>query len=498
MKGKNKRFIFRIFSENKILLLINFFVLCFICGRELKYFKNINMGVWGYIMIILTNHYYVLYCVLPILFIVIAKHIKGISQIEIIRYRNSFHQIRSTVNEYIQWLFVYFILHLLILFVIGIGTFGLNFQLKAIDLTGYNELILLLNKYIENFHSPYIAIISIILYYIFGFMVLLSLLSYVNYRFGYKKVIVVSVIVYVMTFIGFKTELKTILPVVCFNNFILLHHGLFVNGIAKFILVILFGLGVVMFCFGKKIKHSGFNSFIITRKEKIITLSIVLVLILLEIFRSFNIRDVMLTTMFGISENSISFIGWMRLTIMYMLPLFFIGIADSRVERYSQAPILIRFKNKASFEYAFSKEYIKYICLYTLSLFIIGNLTFHLGGSTNVGDYLFETFGIAFTNKILNIYLSIFFINLLFEFVIFEILNNFINAVGTVILMLLVKFIFFLAPQINYLNINFGIINLYDNVNSIGKLCFKTSILIVAILAYYIFLYVRRVKHVNN
>lgn len=68
--------------------------------------------------------------------------------------------------------------------------------------------------------------------------------------------IIVSVLIYILTFIGFKTEIKSLLPILCFNNYILLHHGLFVNGVLKFALVLMTGLIILLFSTGQRVVKS--------------------------------------------------------------------------------------------------------------------------------------------------------------------------------------------------------------------------------------------------
>lgn len=502
MVGKCKR----IFFENRILLLINFGALCFLCGSVLREYREVNMGILGYTLSILTNHYYILYCVFPILLIIIARHIRNVTDIEMIRFGNAFQQIKMSVESFIQWLIVYITLHLVITFVIGIRTFGFSIHTQNIKVKVYDELIEILNMYIEYFGNSVFAVILNVGYFLFGFTVLIALLSYINYRYKYRNVILSSVFVYIMTFIGFKTEIKTIVPLVCFNNFILLHHGLFVNGLAKFLLNILFGVLLIQFCFGKFVKNNkySFNNFIISKKEKYVSVIVVLILFLLELLRTmgnvdFNVKDVIITTLFGANENYVSFIPWLRLTIFYLTPLFFIGIADSRMKKYGQAPILIRTKSKLNFERKLMGVYLRYIFLYTFFVYALVSIFYFMGGIGIRGEeYLVSTFNINFTYGILSMYFVIFLVNLIFDFVIFRILCKFTNGIVPLLLILFFKFVFFMVPTSNLFDLNFGMSSLFDGINNKYELLIKVVIVSVLIVIYFAIINARRIKYGNH
>lgn len=260
----------RITVENKIPLLLNFFVLFFLCVLASKDYVGENISIFQYVLAILTNHYYVLYSMVPVLFIIMARYIKGIRDIEVVRYKSYYNQIINSTKTFITWLFLYFISHVAIIFIVGIKTFGFTDQHILVSDAAYDELVILLNMYAEYFNSSLLSVVLCIIYFVFGFTVLFSLLSYINYKYGYKNVTVLSVVVYILMFVGFRAEMKSIVPFVCFNNFILLHHGLFVNGLGKFILVLSAGILIILFCFGKKIKtyNSTFSDFIFYTGKK--------------------------------------------------------------------------------------------------------------------------------------------------------------------------------------------------------------------------------------
>ncbi len=506
MIRKNSTLIRKIFAESRLLLLLNFCVLCFFCGHELDKYRSYGIGAFGYILGLLTNHYYVLYCLLPIMLLLITKHIKNISDIEIIRYRNAFCQIRQTTTKFLLWTAVYLFAHLIIISVIGLSKLPLSSDQKLIDLSLYDELIILLNEYINFFGNTLIAVIPVIGYMLFGFAVLVSLLSYINYRLGYKTMIWIAIAIYLLAFIGFKTDVKTLVPIICFNNYIMLHHALFVNDRLGFALILLCGVLTTSLCFGKRLgsKQLKVDAFIITKKATAITMAVPLVIVLLKSLSSltassFSAKNVLASVFLGTGEQSSSMISWLGLTILYMTPLFLIGVSDSRLKQYAQLPFITRFKNKWDFVRKVDGQYLKLLLMYILILAIIGNALLLIPPDTAGGsDDLAEVFGTEFSSKLLNLYLVAFSAYLLFDFILFRSLSRYIGSIATLILIFAGKFALFLLPDINYPMFNFGLINLYENIENERGLLLRTAALFGMLLLYFSRIYVKRWRYGNH
>lgn len=489
-------------KENRILLFVNFCILCFFSIYELKDDHHTGIGIFDFVIMIFTNHYYVLYFMLPTVFVVIGKKLKNIRTVEIIRYKNAYQYTYSTMLRFVKWIFLYLLFHIISLVVIG--TAVLKNSTNPIPVS--EERIALLNRYSSYFHSSILSTTVIVMYLIFGFTVLMALLSYINNRYGYKKTILTSVILYLLTFIGFKTEIKTLIPMICFNNYILLHHGLFVNGGVKFLALLLTGITIIGFSLGKIKKGNAINidELILSRKERIFSLLFPIALLLIETLRNtvemdFRWRNVIATTFLGVGEQSSSFVSWLRLTLLYMLPLFFIGVSDRRIQTYCQASVVLRYGNRHNFEYKITREYLKYICSYTVVLILIGNLFHSLEPVSAQGkDLLSAGFGVEFTSRIWNIYFFIFFVNLLFDYIVFKSICKHTGSLSATILLLVFKFILYLLPGINPLSLNFGVLNLYENMGYKQDLLYKVSVLFAGIVGYFGTIAIRRCKYVNH
>lgn len=507
MKRANKAFIEKLARDNRFLLLLNLCIVCFICGSELGKFPPKSLGLFEYITLILTNHYYILYCMLPIILLIFAKQIKGIQDIERIRYKNALCQIKEISKKSLMGISIYLLLHFVLTLIIGLGKFP-SFKDRLIISSGEDrELLVVLNKYKLLFGNAGLALFAILAYMLVGFVVLNMAMTAINVKYGYKKTIAFAILVYLFTFIGFKTDLKFTLPILCFNNYIILHHVLFVNHGLNLILVILVEIFTICLIFKPKIKShkSGFGELILSRREILISGIIPLFMMAIELLKglqieNFSPRDLVSTIFMGTSRSNASFISRLGLTILYLTPIFFIGISADRLKSYGQSPVLIRFKSKGDFIRKTEKRYILFLISYLVLLVLLGNIFLHIPLKDNSpkNSILYEIYGEEFSGKTFNTYMIFFGMYLFFDFICFRIIGKLGGSILGLGLIFLVKFILYSLPGLNILGLNFGIINMYEDLPSKRELVTRIIIFICGILFYWILLKGGRKKDAYN
>jgi len=507
MRKINKNILLAKIKENYRILLLNFIVLCFIAGSNIPTYQQYDISMWDFILLNLTDHYYVLYCMIISLIVIISKDIKDINYTQQLRYKNIFAYNLSRIRYFLAFLNLYFLAHILILLLIGALNFKNTTSISPIRLEGYSEIVDLYNRYINIFDNIILANFAVIIYFIFGFTVLYALLTKINQNKGYKNTIVSAIIIYILTYIGFKTDLKTKLPVLFFNNYILLHHGLIVNGLFKFILVIAIGILIILFSVVKPKTiaktNKSFKELIINRKDIAISFIVLLAIYLLNYIKNignmdFSIRDLALLTMFGSSTSENSFISWLSLTIINTSPIFILGVSKSRLRNYFNEPLLIRFKNNEDFKYNIRKIHFFYILFYITIVILINYISFFIGKSSSLNtNFLKEMYGMIFDLGILSKYNVGFAINLLFCFGLFYILSSFIGEVFSMVVILLSKFIFFFLSSYDLLKINYGIVNLLED-GGVSWVIYIELLAVLLYLALVILKHNRGYKYGNN
>lgn len=127
--------------------------------------------MWDFILLNLTDHYYVLYCMIISILIIVSRDIKDINYAEQVRYKNIFAYNLSKIRYFLVFIILYFLAHILILLVIGALNFNTKASLSPIVVEGYSEIVELYNNYINIFDSIIFAVIIASIYYIFGFTV---------------------------------------------------------------------------------------------------------------------------------------------------------------------------------------------------------------------------------------------------------------------------------------------------------------------------------------
>ena len=113
MKRAVNKVIYQIIVENRRLLLLDFCILCFICGTEVKTANFYDFGVLGYLLMVFTNHYYILYCLFPVMIIILTRQLRRIRNVELIRYRNHLEQMRNHMGGIATWIICFFLLKII-------------------------------------------------------------------------------------------------------------------------------------------------------------------------------------------------------------------------------------------------------------------------------------------------------------------------------------------------------------------------------------------------
>jgi len=499
--------VINLFLANKALLALNFCVLCFVAGSARATAITYHLGLFDYALLVLVDHYYVLYCLLPIMLVIITKHLRSLSDIEKIRYRNTNQMMRVEIFSFTAWFTFYLFLSLLSVLLIGLPTFKPNMFAGNIGGCSHNEILLLLGEYAAFSRIPIISILVALLYYGFGFTTLTAILSLINNKKGSRDSVSAAVVILVLTFIGFHTSLSEKLPVLFLCNYIIFHRGLFMNGLPSFLLTVLTGLGIILFALGYKpptiARKSLLSELTVSRKMKQIIFLFISGLILIEYFQlvyegNSNIRDLAIRFLLGTNTDFQSFIGWIKICLIYFSPLFFVGVSISKIKQYQELPIFMRFESIANLHWnilwqyaAFVLQYAGFIAVFLTTLFIFGK------NSSPMSVALYESFGIQLTipHFIGNIF--VFIITMLFNLALFLMISQVANETVAFIGIISLSFVNLLVPGIHLFEINPGILMFLETIQQgVDWLLIKIALMLGVSIGFLIF--VRRRIHANH
>jgi hypothetical protein len=492
---------------NRALLFLNFCVLCFVCGSTRTTAISLGLGLFDYALLVLVDHYYVLYCLLPIMLVVITKHIRSMSDIEKVRYQSATQMMQVEILSFISWFGLYLLVSLGVVLLVGLTTFKPNLYATDIGTTGHNEILLLLSEYKDFSVFPVISILTALLYYCFGFATLTALLSLINNIKGLRDTISAAVIILVLTFIGFHTPLANKLPVLFLNNYLILHHGLFLNGLPAFLMTLLVGSGIILYAMGVRLPTietaSILDELTISRKTKRIVALFIISLIAIEVFQMLyeaNLypRDLVIRLMLGSSGEFRSFLGWIKISLIYLFPLFFIGVSISKVNQYKELPIFIRYGSFGKLRWRILVRYTGFLLLYVGLLATFLCVLFFIGNSSSPYNLLLEeNIGSAFTPAHFIAYLIVFLISMVFNLVLFLVLSMLFNETAAFVSILLISFAAFLAPGFSFLDINPGILSFLESLQQ-GKSLLAIRVSVFALISAIYFGLAKRRTYANN
>lgn len=464
----------RIAASNSILLAFNFIVFAFVCDANRLQASYLNLKLFDYVLLALTDHYYVLYCLLPVMLVVISRYLINISDIERLRYQSDKQLMRVEVLAFLAWFALYILLHAVIAIVMGIRTLPANLFATTVASAGTDETLLLLSNYTALSPISLVSILAALVYYCFGFGTIISLLSIVRHRRGINDTIVAAVAMMVLTFVGFSTGLTFKFPYIFPNNYIILHHSLIVNGLIPFMIMLFIGAGVISYGLGFRLsityKATVLDELAITRRMKLYTALFILAVLTLEITQmlyegSFNPRDLFFRLLLGSSQRFSSFFSWLKLSLFYLLPLFFIGMSLSKITQMKELPIFIRYGSFPKLNWEILSRYFGFYLRYLGVLIVLMTALFFLGDSESTyAQVLVRDTGYVFTTGTFLGFMVAFAVGMVFYLSFFLIIGHFFSGLVAFVATLVLSFILFLAPRLDVFGLNLGVLSYHERI----------------------------------
>lgn len=250
MKRNIKKNLINIFYKNRFLLLISYLISFLISIQDRMLYKDINLSIFDFLLLMYSDHYNTMYFILPIVFLVIARDIKEIKDIEIIRYKNIFEFTAKKILEFSAFILIHIFFIYVIRFISGLGYFSFARRLVAIKFQGFNEVLDIFNTYAAYFDDGILINLYTSLYLSLGLVSFYSILINVNHKFSYKLMVGIGITLYIMAYIGFRYG-SGIFTFIFLNNYLLLHQAIFRNNFYIFVLLIIVELTTILYSFIK-------------------------------------------------------------------------------------------------------------------------------------------------------------------------------------------------------------------------------------------------------
>lgn len=493
MRNIVKHKIKRIILSNKWYILFELLFFAFLTGSEISHMKLLKVNFSEFVLMSIVNHYHILYLFLPIILLIILNIVRRLEPHEILRFKNRTMYISVNYVSFLIMVLVYVIVHILMALFIGITSFELSTSFSHTFFDEYDEILLILDSFSKVMVNSGLAIICTGVYMVIGLGFIYLMIIFINDKFGNRGSIAACVGVLISVYLGFKTELSYHIPILALNNFFIFHHALLVNGVIKFGLVLaIISSGNLLLLYNIKKRNPVFEKYLITGKVKILTAGLILILLTLEVILIIGsgeskFKDLFFKFFMGSYLEEPSFMGWLRVTILYFIPIFAIGNCVSNFRKNLNNSLLIRYRSKKEVLFKRNIAFLKFSLLYSISTVMILLFIYCIGDKGYVTEAVYEmSHGVVDLDRQVMLYSCLFVINQVFLSTIYVMLSDRLGEITTFIGMIITTYISFLMTSSNHiiLGLSFGTFLGYTQ----SKIIIGAVILMMGICStYYLF-----------
>lgn len=365
-----------VYDMRKFIVLIIF---AFFCGSELRIAELSNMSLCEYILLVMGNHYYVIYFMFMSYIFFSFESIKQETTLLCIRLKKIKWMYLSQVLSILIQTFIFVMAHVLIAFLIGITRFGFSNQFKALPIDGYyNDTLQFVLAYGQYMKSPVVSCIMTVIFLITGLMTVSVLIYVVQNIFEKKAAILLVGILILDIMIGFKMGIKGVAEIFFYNNYFIFHHALFQNGYGAVIVNFIIEI-VLMVCLyyltklkkGNRVaRQKGNITYTMNREVYGISVAFVFLYIVLNVLYMVHLVDkmtgidVLFINLLGYSSKMFDFMEFIRYIIFFIIPVFFVGTIVEKERKLYQGQVAIRYGNKKKWERKLERNINRYILGY--------------------------------------------------------------------------------------------------------------------------------------
>ncbi|MFC4388322.1 hypothetical protein ACFOZ1_10965 [Gracilibacillus marinus] len=364
-----------------------------------------NLSYFEYLIIVMTDHYYILYFMILSFTYLIYKLYREDNEIILIRSKTYLNYYVAQIASLFIISMSFILIHLIIPMVIGIG---IRFESEFTNLSIDTNTIIV-GEFNQYFSNPFVALISIVFYLILGLTFLGSIFLFLNNFLTEKFVLIIIVCIYILMLLSIRSDVDSMIPFVFLNNYIILHHA-FATIDSKYYLFIIVEVALLICMmyimkkyWYKKLSVRFFNNpldkwnlnMLFTKKNLIviIVLSTFTVISIIIKYNNLTFFDVISIQFYGHGTGYFNFIYFISLVVYNGVPVYLLSyfLEKESINRSSVLTIRLQYKQiwlssilRSSFIFILS-----YIIL-TITVTVIVSIVFGL--SFNGYDYMHQIF----------------------------------------------------------------------------------------------------------
>lgn len=390
------------FFTFKVLFLI-FGCLLFGIGER----QSTNLSYQGYILSMVTDHYYLTFFMAPVFLFFIFKNLNEDMKYILIRFKTYWTFFLSKVLGIIINVIGFITIQLSVFLILGLGLpFNNSFELNKSslqDMTLFKELY-------KHFRSPLSAIVASVSYMILGLIVISIIFFIINHFFSKKLASKSMITLYVLMVVGLRLPSMNSIPFLFMNNFFILHHNftkignLLVSILSMLILLILSFILIKKYwnrtiylpkLFKRTDKLNYYSIKIFSKKNLIILTSVIILislwkLIKFTMYEEISMSEYFISLFYEYDVNTINILSFLEMLVLNGTPLYLLSIFLEREGNARSLPMTIRFGEKIKWIDILLKNSVVFIGVYIISIIAVALLLSVLKGLRI--ENLIETF----------------------------------------------------------------------------------------------------------
>ncbi|KGX87088.1 hypothetical protein [Pontibacillus litoralis] len=466
-----------------------------------SYGVPISQMTWETILWGLTDHYYLLYMLLPVYMYLILKIQQTHEHFSVIRHRTFFHYFRIHLMTGFVSITSFIILHVLILLPVLI----INGQLFDVHFNYTDYTHTLSPLYAAIFPNTFISVIATLTYMIMGLFYIYIIISVFSLFFGQRNTYYFVIFLIISMIFALRSGLDDILYPFFLNNYYILHHTFdqahqYIQLMVLMIVVIIVLLYVVKHYWYKTIYFQGitmknwFISFFVKPKVLLVILLFICVNVVLFDLREaeYTFIQLLLNDFIGYGYGYFDITTFMKYVFVIGIPLYMIGMYIDQEVSGRSSIIVVRFHSYKQLWFQMQKAITTFIVVYCTGYVCISMLSaLMIGGSwTNAP---LENFVGTSTNLSFLVGIMISFFIMVLEINLLQLLMNVLMAItnNLYVAFLIIAFgyglLFMSANVIQY--VPWGISSIVRIDQFTGDFVFSGLIVMVVMLALNVCLY---------
>lgn len=337
-----------------------------------------------HILSVLTDHYYLIYFMIPMYLLVCFSVIEDDTEIVVMRYRSYFRYFLSKWVSVAVLSVLFMGIQLLAILLSGIGLPLENNWILAGGAT-QTEMFWLLSGY---FSSPISCFIITMLYMLLGLCVSGMFCMWIAHFLSRSLAPKVIMAFYIITAVSIKIPFLQELPITGFNHWIILHHNL--TGGHRFLITAITTLGLVIFmlwtvkkywhwqltAYSKKIK--GLTQYycreVMTKKNLLIVIIGTSIIAIWKYIQNPNtlVADEWIVQLFaGHGTGMFHILSFIEMLIINGLPIYLLAVFIERVTSSHSIFVTIRLKTRYELLKGIMKTSLIFIAFYGLLFTLI-------------------------------------------------------------------------------------------------------------------------------